>query len=143
MIEGVIVTPLKQISNDKGDIYHAMKSSDNGYVSFGEAYFSTVYYKEIKGWKKHREMVLNLIVPIGIVKFVIYDDRSNSPTYNEFNEFVIGLDNYCRLTVPPGLWVSFQGAGRDTNMLLNLASIIHDPEESTNCGLEHIKFNWN
>ena len=49
IIEGVILTPLKQIVNPKGDLYHAMKQSDNGYKSFGEAYFSTVIKDEIKG----------------------------------------------------------------------------------------------
>ena len=81
IIEGVILTPLKQIVNPKGDLYHAMKQSDNGYKSFGEAYFSTVIKDEIKGWKKHTVMVLNLIVPIGAVEFIIYD-RTGSPYIN-------------------------------------------------------------
>ena len=50
IIEGAILTPLKQIVNPKGDLYHAMKQSDNGYKSFGEAYFSTVIKDEIKGF---------------------------------------------------------------------------------------------
>ena len=81
IIEGVILTPLKQIVNPKGDLYHALKKSDNGYKSFGEAYFSTVIKDEIKGWKKHTVMVLNLIVPIGAVEFIIYD-RTGSPYIN-------------------------------------------------------------
>lgn len=38
-IEGVIVTPLKQIYNPRGDVWHAMKCSDPGFDGFGEAYF--------------------------------------------------------------------------------------------------------
>ena len=40
MMEGVTVHPLKHIVVPKGDIYHALKSTDEGYVGFGEAYFS-------------------------------------------------------------------------------------------------------
>ena len=30
-MDGVILTPLKQIYNPKGDIFHAMKQSDYGF----------------------------------------------------------------------------------------------------------------
>ena len=73
-IEGVILTPLKKIIFPKGDILHGIKKGDDGYVDFGEAYFSTVNFGEIKGWNRHKEMTLNLVVPIGSVTFVIYDD---------------------------------------------------------------------
>ena len=63
-MDGVILTPLKQIYNSKGDIFHAMKKSDKGFNGFGEAYFSTILKGEIKGWKKHTRMTLNIIVPV-------------------------------------------------------------------------------
>ena len=75
-MDGVILTPLKKIYNSKGDIFHAMKKSDKGFAGFGEAYFSTVKTGEIKGWKKHKEMMLNLIVIKGEIEFVIYDNHN-------------------------------------------------------------------
>jgi len=123
LIQGVILTPLKQIVNPKGDIYHGMKKSDKGFESFGEAYFSTVIKDEIKGWKKHTKMVLNLVVPVGCVEFVIYDDRDNSSTKGEFFKVQLSQENYQRLTVPAGVWMGFRGIGSELNMLLNLASM--------------------
>lgn len=38
-MEGVKLYPLKQIMVPKGDIFHALKSTDEGYAGFGEAYF--------------------------------------------------------------------------------------------------------
>ena len=143
IIEGVILTPLKQIVNPKGDLYHAMKQSDNGYKSFGEAYFSTVIKDEIKGWKKHTVMVLNLIVPIGAVKFIIYDDRIDSSTKNQFFSLILSQENYQRLTVPAGVWMAFRGIGEDLNMLLNIASIEHDPSEAITKQLTDINYTWN
>ena len=143
IIEGVILTPLKQIVNPKGDLYHAMKQSDNGYKSFGEAYFSTVIKDEIKGWKKHTVMVLNLIVPIGAVKFIIYDDRIDSSTKNQFFSLILSQENYQRLTVPAGVWMAFKGIGEDLNMLLNIASIEHDPSEAITKQLTDINYTWN
>lgn len=143
IIEGVILTPLKQIVNPKGDLYHAMKQSDNGYKSFGEAYFSTVIKDEIKGWKKHTVMVLNLIVPIGAVEFIIYDDRIDSSTKNQFFSLILSQENYQRLTVPAGVWMAFKGIGEDLNMLLNIASIEHDPTEAISKQLTDINYTWN
>jgi len=143
MIQGVQVTPLKRISNEKGDIYHALKSSEKSFSAFGEAYFSCVNQGDIKGWKMHTRMVLNLVVPVGAIKFVAFDGRKDSKTYKEFFELVISKDNYCRLTIPPYIWLSFEGVDKELNLLLNLASIVHDPNESLNCDLDDIKYNWN
>jgi len=142
MLDGLLITPLKQISHPKGDILHAMKISDSGYVGFGEAYFSEVCFEEIKGWKKHTEMVLNLVVPIGKIKFVAYDDRPESSTYGQFYQTELSMENYSRLTVPKGIWLAFQGVSESKNLLLNLASIPHDPNESEVKPLNDIEYEW-
>jgi dTDP-4-dehydrorhamnose 3,5-epimerase len=43
-LEGVLITPLNEIANEKGNIFHALKVTDETFVSFGEAYFSSVNY---------------------------------------------------------------------------------------------------
>jgi len=133
-MDGVILTPLKQITHPKGDVFHAMKQSDVGFEGFGEAYFSTIHQGDIKGWKKHTKMTLNLVVPIGAIEFVIYDGK-------EFFSVVLSPQNYQRLSVKAGLWVAFRGVG-ESNMLLNLASLEHDPSEAINQALESIPYAW-
>jgi dTDP-4-dehydrorhamnose 3,5-epimerase len=135
-MDGVILTPLKQIYHPKGDIYHAMKKSDVGFNGFGEAYFSTIHQHDIKGWKKHTEMTLNLVVPIGEIEFVIYNELSK-----EFATVFLSHQNYQRLTISPGLWVAFEGI-KGSNMLLNLTNIEHDPNEAVNIQLDEINYIW-
>lgn len=142
IIAGVTVTSLKRIHHPQGDVYHALKASEKSFEKFGEAYFSTVHHKSVKGWKKHRLMTLNLIVPVGAIRFVVYDDRENSETRGSFLDITLSETNYSRLTVAPGLWVAFQGAGEKFNLLLNLASIEHDPNEAVSVNLEQIKYEW-
>lgn len=142
IIKDLIVTPLKQINHPKGDIYHGMKKSDDGFYGFGEAYFSTIVKDEIKGWKKHTKMVLNLVVPMGEIEFVIYDDREESPTFNNFFSIRLSQKNYKRLTIPFGVWMAFKGIGEGTNVLLNIASIEHDPSEALIKELDEIEYNW-
>ena len=133
-MDGVILTPLKQIHHPKGDVFHAMKKSDAGFNGFGEAYFSTIHKSDIKGWKKHTLMTLNLIVPLGEIEFIIYNGTT-------FFSTKLSQTNYQRLTIAPNLWVAFRGL-QTTNMLLNLANIEHDPLEAENCILENIKYEW-
>ncbi len=134
-INGVLITELKQINTPKGDVWHALKKIDNGYEGFGEAYFSFVRGGQIKGWRKHTKMTLNLIVPSGAIKFRLIDDRNNESTFQKRVEVTLSPDSYCRLTVPPNVWMCFEGIA-ENNMLLNIASIIHDPEEAVSLPIE-------
>jgi dTDP-4-dehydrorhamnose 3,5-epimerase len=141
-IEGLLISPTKIISTMGGNVLHAIKKSDEGYSGFGEAYFSTIEPNAIKAWKRHREMTLNLLVPIGEVRFVIYDDRPNSQSRGLFQQLVLSQDNYKRLTIPPQLWLGFQGIGTVQSMLINIANVQHDPMEIDRKSLDSIPFNW-
>ena len=132
---------MKQIFHPLGDVFHAMKKSDDGFAGFGEAYFSTIAKGEIKSWKKHTKMTLNLVVPIGKIRFVAYDDREDSPTNGILNEFVLSVENYVRLTVPPNVWLAFQGID-EQNLLLNIADLEHNPNEVVRKNLDEIFYQW-
>jgi dTDP-4-dehydrorhamnose 3,5-epimerase len=132
---GVFLTKEKQILNPKGDIFHIMKKSSKGFSGFGEAYFTTILQNEIKGWKKHNEMTLNLAVPIGEVKFVVTDGKGN------FKSFQLSPENYYRLTVAPKYWVAFQGLAPQ-NLIVNIANLEHNPSEAENIDLNEFKYEW-
>lgn len=142
-IDGVKLCKLKQILVPGGNVFHAIKNSDSGYNGFGEAYFSFIEPNVIKAWKLHNEMTLNLIVPVGTIRFVIYDQRVNSPSFDFFYEVILSQKNYFRLTVPPKVWMGFQCVGNVTAMLLNITDIPHDPKEVDKKIIDDIVFNWN
>jgi dTDP-4-dehydrorhamnose 3,5-epimerase len=142
-ISGVIISPLNKIENPLGNIFHGMKASDKGYNGFGEAYLSTVNYDIIKPWKKHLKMTLNLIVPVGKIRFVLFDDRVDSSTNGQFMDISLSMDNYSRLTIPPQIWVAFRGEDTPQNILLNIANLEHNIEEVVRLELNKIPYNWN
>lgn len=129
MIDGVMVTPLKQIVDERGKVMHMLRKDAAEFSAFGEIYFSTVHPGSIKGWHIHSRMILNYAVPHGHIKFVLYDDRLGSPTRGVVQEFFMGPDNYCLVTVPPMVWNGFKGIGTETAVVANCASIAHDPTE--------------
>lgn len=129
MIEGVKITPLRQILDERGKIMHMMRGDAEGFMGFGEIYFSCVHPGAIKGWHIHKEMVLNYAVPHGNIKFVLYDDRANSATRGELQEIFMGPDNYCLVTVPPMVWNGFKGLGQEMAIVANCTSIAHRADE--------------
>lgn len=141
-IDGVLLTPLEIIDTPGGNVLHGMKLDDPGYSGFGEAYFSIVESGIVKGWKRHRQMALNLVVPVGAVRFVIYDDRVVTTTYQMLQEVTLSKSNYQRLSVPPMVWMAFQGVDDQENILLNIASIRHDPREVDRKSVDEIPFVW-
>jgi len=143
LIDGVVVTPLKVVHVAGGDVFHAVKKGDPGFVGFGEAYFSAIHHGVIKPWKRHRQMTLNLVVITGLIRFVVHDDRVGSLSCGETVEFRVGLPGaYGRLTIAPGLWMAFQGIGQGTNLLLNVADIPHDPTEADRGDENKFAFDW-
>lgn len=133
----ILKTGLKRISVVGGDVMHGIKKSDIGYEGFGEAYFSLINPGAIKAWKKHNDMIMNLMVPQGEVLFAFYNESDG-----ELKSEIIGEDCYSRLTVPAGIWFGFKGLGSKTSVILNLADIEHKPEESERLDRCEINFDW-
>ena len=140
MIKEVVITKLGIIATLGGSVMHAMKASSAGYTGFGEAYFSQVDKGAVKAWKRHKKMTLNLVAPVGAIKFVLFDDRDMSNI--QFQEIIISSDNYCRLTVPPMIWMGFQGLSVGGSLLLNIANIEHDTNETDRLEIDKINYDW-
>ena len=130
------ITKLKQINIDEGNVLHALKKSDSSFKSFGEIYFSLIKFNKIKAWKKHNRLTLNLIVPFGNVEFVIKTEK------NRFKKYLIGTQNYQRLTIPPGFWFGFKGIDNPYSIVASIIDEIHDPKESEKKEIKKFTYNW-
>lgn len=136
-LDDILVTNLSRIATPGGDVLHALKKSDDGFEGFGEAYFSWADHGAIKAWKRHNQMTMNVIVPFGEVRFVFFVEGTNIFRVEE-----IGINRYVRLTVPAGICFGFQGLAEPQSLVVNIASIPHDPEEVNRFPLNYVKYNW-
>ena len=109
MIEGVQITKLNKIDDDRGSILTMLRSDSKVFESFGEIYFSTIFNKAIKAWHLHQKAILNYACIKGKVKLVLYDDREGSKTYKNHQELILSPDDYFMVTIPPLIWNGFQG----------------------------------
>lgn len=128
-IEGMTVTPLRRIPDERGAVFHMLRDDSEVFERFGEVYFSSVYPGAIKGWHRHREMTLNYAVPVGMIKLVCYDDRPGSSSSGNLVELHIGILNYVLVTIPPMVWNGFKGEGACEALVANCATVHHSPDE--------------
>jgi dTDP-4-dehydrorhamnose 3,5-epimerase len=129
MIDGVLVRRLGIIPDERGNVMHMLRADDPEFERFGEIYFSTVYPGVVKGWHLHTRMTVNYAVVSGMVKLVLFDDRSSSPTKEAVQELFVGEQNYVLVRIPPGIWNGFKGIGVKPAIVANCASLAHDPDE--------------
>ena len=124
-IEGVRIIPLRRIPDERGTIFHMLKSTDPHFRQFGEIYFSTIYRDAIKGWHRHRDMTLNYCCVSGRIKLAMYDDRADSPTHGTVMEVFLGTDSHVLAVVPPEIWNGFKGLSDPLAIVANCASHAH------------------
>lgn len=130
MIDGVVITPLKRIADDRGVVMHMLRRDSDVFQSFGEIYFSSVYPGAIKAWHLHKRTTINYAVPVGRIKFVLFDGREDSSSRGVVQEIDLGGENYALVTVPPLVWNGFAALGADTALVANCTTLPHDPNES-------------
>lgn len=129
MIDGVVLTPLRQIFDERGKVMHMLREDSSVFSRFGEIYFSCTHPGAVKAWHLHKEMTLNYAVIYGEIKFVLFDDRADSPTRGEVQELFISPENYLLVTVPPLIWNGFKSVGAKTAIVANCATLPHNPDE--------------
>lgn len=145
MIDGVIIKKLERIADDRGTILKMQESTDKEFKGFGEVYFSTIYPNVVKGWHLHKKAILNYAVIKGMIKLVLYDARKDSKTVNELMEIYMGVDNYCLVQIPAGVWNGFKAIGNEYAIVADLITVNHENDEMSrmdpwNC---FINYDWN
>jgi dTDP-4-dehydrorhamnose 3,5-epimerase len=129
MIEGLVITPLRQIFDERGKVMHMLREDSPVFQRFGEIYFSCTHPGAVKAWHLHKEMTLNYAVIYGEIKFVLYDDRPDSSSHGEVQELFISPENYMLVSVPPMIWNGFKSVGTATSIVANCSTLPHSHAE--------------
>ena len=144
-IEGVNITPLKEIADNRGSVLHMIRCDSPDFVKFGECYFSEVLSDSIKAWKKHTIQTQNISVPIGKIRLVIYDCRDSTSTKG--NLMILELERpkaYQRVTIPPQVWYGFKCISKTPALIVNCADYPHTAMESQALDLtdSSVPYSW-
>lgn len=136
----------KIIKNKKGNIYKIINKNDENYKKFGELYLSKINYNQIKGWKLHKRMFMNLFVPFGKIKIIIVNelDKSLNKQNNcKFKSYIISSRNNYIINIPPKKWFGFKGLSKPNSILGNFSNIIHNDNEVITKDIKYFNIDWN
>ncbi len=123
MIDGVQVIPLTAHYDDRGYLIeiarHADDPNPHGIVhQFGQVYLVGNMTKgTIRAFHKHAELWDWFFISHGSAKFVLVDDRDDSPTRGEMMTVILGARKPAVITVPPGVYHGWMSLEDDTQMV--------------------------
>lgn len=129
MIDGVKIKKLKVIPDERGRLMEMLRSDDELFIKFGQIYMTTAYPGVVKGWHYHKNQVDNFVVVKGMMKVVLYDDRDNSPTKGEVNEFFMGEHNPILLQIPSFVCHGFKCISEQESICINCPTQVYKYKE--------------
>ena len=144
-IDGVRVTPLRRIPDERGAVLHMLRADAEDFERLRrDLLLDGVSRVRSRRWHLHQEMTLNYAVPVGMVKLVCYDDRDGSPTTGEPRRAPRRRARLLLVTVPPIVWNGFKGEGTGPALVANCAT---DPaptptRSSASTRSRHIPYDW-
>ena len=142
-IEGVVITELKIIRDERGQVMHMMRNDSDVFKSFGEIYFSTIFEDKIKAWHLHKEATLNYTCVFGKVKLVLFDDREQSKTKGTYQELILSPENHRLITIPNKIWNGFKGLSKQESIIANCLTLPHNEAEMVRTEPNNVKFTYN
>jgi len=128
LIKDVAKIDLVAHVDDRGYLIEIIRATDPHFTKFGQVYLVGNFTKRtVRAFHKHNELWDWFFVSHGAAKFVLVDDRKDSPTYKEQNDFVVSSRNPSLIVVPPGVYHGWMSLEDDTQMV-STASEVYNRE---------------
>jgi dTDP-4-dehydrorhamnose 3,5-epimerase len=129
MIEGVRLTKLRPIPDERGRLMEIFRADDEDFEKFGQVYITSAYPGVVKAWHYHKRQTDNFCCVRGMMKVVLYDARDGSPTRGEVNEFFLGDWNPARLRIPKGVYHGFKCISTEEAVIVNVPTEPYDRDQ--------------
>jgi dTDP-4-dehydrorhamnose 3,5-epimerase len=146
MIEGVKTKSLRVIPDERGYLMEMLRSDDALFKKFGQVYVSVAYPGVVKGWHYHKLQTDYFVIVKGMMKVVLYDQRKESPTFGELNEFFMGELNPMLLVIPPFVVHGMKAVGTQPGYLVNCPTEPYDYKSPDEYRIDphggEIPYNW-
>lgn len=146
IIAGVEVKPLKVVPDERGRLMEILRSDEPIFKKFGQLYMTTAYPGVVKGWHYHKVQWDHFAVVKGMLKLVLVDQREDSETHDEINEFFLGEHNPVLISVPPLVLHGFKGIDTGETIVINCPTEPYDYKDPDEFRLDphisDIPYDW-
>ncbi len=146
MIEGVKIRQLRRIPDERGYLMEIFRSDWEEFKKFGQVYMTVAFPGVVKAWHFHEKQTDHFAVIKGMAKIVLFDDRKDSKTKGEVNEFFAGTLNPILLTIPPKVMHGFKAIGNKEAIVVNAPDQLYNYEKPDEFRVpfdsKKIPYNW-
>ena len=129
MIDGVAIKELTPHPDERGYLMEMVRSTDDIFEKFGQAYVSLNHPGVIRGWHWHRLQTDFFVVVKGLVRVALYDGRDGSPTQGQVEEYLLGDGNSILLKIPPGVLHGYKTIGTEPSLLINFPTEVYNASQ--------------
>ncbi|MBI4398809.1 MAG: dTDP-4-dehydrorhamnose 3,5-epimerase family protein [Candidatus Omnitrophica bacterium] len=145
-IAGVEVKQLKVLCDERGRLMEVLRSDEKIFEKFGQSYMTACYPGVVKGWHFHKKQVDHFVCVHGMIKLVLYDRRSDAPTYGEVNEFFLGTHNPILVKVPAYVLHGFKCISTEEAIIINYPTEVYHYDQPDEFRVEphsvEIPYDW-
>lgn len=114
--------------DDRGYLYEIVHATDSFVSQFGQVYLVGDRIERIvRAFHKHDALHDWFCIVKGAAKFVLVDDRHDSPTHEQVDMFVGSERSPSLIVVPPGVYHGWMSLEPDT-ILVSTASHVYNKE---------------
>jgi len=146
-IEGVEVKKLTIHVDERGRLMEILRIDDSMFKKFGQVYYTATNPGFVKAWHYHKIQTDYFTCLQGKMRLVLYDDRKNSKTKGQIQEFIISPENPILVSIPPGIYHGFESADNKEAVALNIPTELYNREHPDEYRLpfntDKIPFKWN
>jgi dTDP-4-dehydrorhamnose 3,5-epimerase len=123
-----------------------LRNDDELFIRFGQMYMTTTFPGVVKGWHLHRTQWDNVVCVKGMIKLALFDDRAESPTNRQLDQFFIGEHNPTLVRIPPGVWHGWKCVSVEEAFIVNAPTEVYvydapDQEELPH-DTDRIPYDW-
>jgi dTDP-4-dehydrorhamnose 3,5-epimerase len=145
MINGIVFKELITYTDERGFFREIIRGSDDFFSEgFGQLSHSLMFNGVIKAWHYHRVQTDWWYVANGVLRVGLYDLRSDSSTYKQTMDFLLGDFQLSRvLKIPPGIAHGCKTIQGPVN-LLYITSHTYNPADEIRIAYDDpdIGFDW-
>jgi len=129
VIEGVVLKPLVAHKDERGELFEILRRDDSLFRQFGQAYLTKCSPGWVKGWHFHTLQWDNFCCVRGAARIVLLDERKDSPTSGQWEEYDLGPGaggTLAVLRIPPYVLHGIECLGTEECWILNNSTELYD-----------------
>jgi dTDP-4-dehydrorhamnose 3,5-epimerase len=146
MIEQVVTKQLRVIPDERGRVMEILRCDDDFFGHFGQVYMTTTYPQVVKAWHYHKKQDDFICCVRGMIKLVLFDDRPDSPTRGQINQFYMGQFNPTIVKVPRMVYHGWKCTSEEEAMIVNVPTEPYNREDPDEYRLDphvnNIPYRW-